>query len=43
MQIHVGTYKEVEVGGHGDYLVYSRCIEVCPKAALTWAGVVTNY
>lgn len=38
MQIHPGTYKDAGVVKHGDCLKCSRCIEVCPKEALTWAG-----
>ncbi|MFA4837358.1 MAG: 4Fe-4S binding protein [Dehalococcoidia bacterium] len=36
MQIHAGGYSETGEVRHGDCLKCSRCIEVCPKGALSW-------
>jgi polyferredoxin len=41
MQIHPGTYREVGIVQHGDCQKCSRCLEVCPKAALTWEAAVS--
>lgn len=36
MQIRPGDYRASGTMQHGDCLKCSRCIEVCPKAALSW-------
>jgi polyferredoxin len=37
MQIHPGASKESGKVANGDCLKCSRCIEVCPKGALSWS------